>query len=142
MIDRGGLGQLPDVLQQHGLVEIELRAPRPGDKRRGGPQVAACRRHPAEFLADGSVAHQQVAESLLEMVPPRDPAGLVEQPDSRAVIQPGALGPGCRPQRQGQRLRLTCPPGLGHERFGGGAELVRVGRDVIMRPPRTYQKVA
>jgi hypothetical protein len=142
VIDRGGLGQLPDVLQQHGMVEIEFRAPRPGDKHRGSAQVAACRGDPAEFLADGGVAHQQVAEGLAEMMPSRHPAGLVEQPDSRAVIQPGALGPRQRPQGQGKRLRLACPPGLGHEGFGRRPEFVRVGRDVIVRLPRTYQKVA
>ncbi len=88
------------------------------------------------------MAHQQLAEGVVEMVPPRDPAGFIKQPDGRAVIEPKALGPGQRPQRQCQRLGLACPPGLGNERCGDRAEFLGVGGDIIVRPPRTYQKVA
>ena len=106
------------------------------------PQVAAGGCYPAEFLADGSVAHQQLAERVVEVVPPRDPAGLVEQPDGRAVIKPGTLGPGQRPQGQRRRLGLAGPPGLGNKLLGGRAVPLGVGRDVVIRLPRTYQKIA
>lgn len=122
-------------------MDIEFRASRPADEDCRRAQVAAGHGYPAEFLAYVGMAHQQVAKRIVEMVPPGDPAGLVQQPDGRAVVEPGALGPGKCAQGQGQRLGLARPPGLGNQLFSRAAVLVGVGYDVIVRPPRTYQKV-
>ncbi len=75
------------------------------------------------------------------MMPARDPAGLVEQPDGRAVVQPEPFGPGQGPQRQGQRLGLAHLPGLRDQRLGGGAEPVRVARHGVIHLPRAYHEV-
>ena len=115
LVDRRGVGQPPDVLQQDGPLEIQLRGPRTADQRGGGVQVALRHRHPAKLLADGGVTHQQFRQRLVEMVPTRDPAGFVEQPDGRTVIQPGAVCPRQGPQRQGEGLGLAGPPGLGDQ---------------------------
>ena len=58
MVDDSGLFQPPDVLQQDSLMEIQFHQARAGDKRRGGAEIALCRRNPAQLLADGGAAHQ------------------------------------------------------------------------------------
>jgi hypothetical protein len=121
-------------------VEIEFGQARAGDERAGGAQIALCRRDPPEFQADGGAAHQQLRQRPAETVPTCDPAGFVEQPDSRPVVQPESFGPGHRSQRQGQRLRTARPPDLGDQRLSRGPEPVRVGDHVVVGPPRTYQQ--
>ena len=88
------------------------------------------------------MAHQELRESIVQVVSASDPAGFVEQPDSRAVVKAGPFCPGQCPQRQGQCLGLACLSGLRDQRLGGRAEPVRVGRHVIVRLPRAYQEAA
>ena len=78
VVDGGGIGQLPDVLQQDGLIEVQFTGAGAGEQRGRGAQVTARGRHPAEFLADRSMGHQQVSQRVVQMMPARDPAGLVE----------------------------------------------------------------
>ena len=78
LVEGCGIAQPPHVLQQNGLVEIEFARPGTGNQGRRGAQVPARDRHPAQFLADRCVAHQQLGQRVVEMMPARDPAGLVE----------------------------------------------------------------
>jgi hypothetical protein len=127
-------------LEEDGTLEFQVQDPRAGNKHRGGSQVTTRYSDPAQLLADGGMTHQQFCQDVVEMVPARDAAGFVEQPDGRAVAQPGAFRPRHCPQRQRQRLGVTCAPGLGNERLRDRAKPVRVSRHIKVSLPGTYHQ--
>jgi hypothetical protein len=86
------------------------------------------------------VTHQQVSQGFVEVMAARDPAGLVQQPDGRFVIQPGPVGPGQRAQRQGESFGVAGAAGLRHDGLSGRPETVRIGRDIIMCLLCTYHE--